>query len=339
MKSVRISIVIPVYNAEGHLDKCLSSIVRQDMLSYEVILVDDGSTDSSPLICERYSATDPRFKTITKPNGGVSSARNAGLNVADGEYVMFVDADDALTPGALSALDAATAGFPDFVLGGFNVYEEDMFFGESVPVRSAGVMDSFLADTMVRNGALYRGPWGKLYRNSVIRRNRLQFNECLCYAEDKLFIYDFLNHASSATAVNVPVYEYFRRAGTLSGGKTTERRAAQLLAVVPLLSESLLRLVGKCPENKTLRQVYHYDLICCDLMRVLRYFMKRSTPLLTDENIAVAYEIMSRDVLMRVFERKVPGQMFNVLLFKAGSVPFSKFVFKVSSSILSLFHA
>ena len=148
MKSVRISIVIPVYNAEGHLDKCLSSIVGQDMLSYEVILVDDGSTDSSPLICERYSATDPRFKTITKPNGGVSSARNAGLNVADGEYVMFVDADDALTPGALSTLDAATAGFPDFVLGGFNVYEEDMFFGESVPVRSAGMMDSFLADTM-----------------------------------------------------------------------------------------------------------------------------------------------------------------------------------------------
>lgn len=339
MKSVRISIVIPVYNAEEHLDKCLSSIIRQDMLSYEVILVDDGSTDSSPLICERYSATDPRFKTITKSNGGVSSARNTGLNVADGEYVMFVDADDALTPGALSALDAAAAGLPDFVLGGFNVYDEGIFFGESVPVRSSGDIDSFFADTMIRNGALYRGPWGKLYRNSVIRKNRLQFNESLCYAEDKLFIYDFLNHASSAASASVPVYEYFRHAGTLSGGRTTERRAAQLLAVLPLLSESLLRLVDRYPENKVLRQVYHYDLVCCDLMRVLRYFMKRRTPLLTDGNIIMTYEIMSRDALLRVFEGRVPGQVFNVLLFKTGSVSFSKFVFKVSSSILSLFHA
>ena len=77
MDKCRISIIIPVYNAEEYLDRCLESIFEQSYTSYEVILVDDGSSDSSPLICDRYSATDPRFRTLHKKNGGVSSARNA----------------------------------------------------------------------------------------------------------------------------------------------------------------------------------------------------------------------------------------------------------------------
>ena len=96
-----ISVIIPVYNAEEYLDACLASIQDQSMPSFEAIMVDDGSTDSSALICDRYSATDPRFKNIRKPNGGVSSARNAGLEIAQGEYVMFVDSDDALLPSAV----------------------------------------------------------------------------------------------------------------------------------------------------------------------------------------------------------------------------------------------
>lgn len=343
MKSVRISIVIPVYNSEEHLDKCLSSIVMQDMHSYEVILVDDGSTDASPLICERYSSTDPRFKLISKSNGGVSSARNAGLNVADGEYVMFVDSDDALAPRALSALDAAAAGLPDLVVGGFNVYNENIYFATTRPSASAYYssdrMDSFFGNTILKMGELYRGPWAKLYRNSVIRRNSIRFNEDLCYAEDKLFIYEFLCHVNSAAAVNLPVYEYFRRAGTLSGGKTTERRASQLLAVAPLLSAALMRLEDKYPDNKALQRVYHYDLVCCDLMRVLRYFMKFRTPLLSEENILAAYQVMSYDGLLRLTERRVPGQIFNTLLYRVGSVRLAMTVFKVSSFILSPFHA
>ena len=94
MDKNRLSIIIPVYNAEEYLDRCLHSIIDQGFTSYEVILVDDGSTDSSPLICDRYSATDPRFRTLHKPNGGVSSARNAGLELAKGEYIMFLDSDD-----------------------------------------------------------------------------------------------------------------------------------------------------------------------------------------------------------------------------------------------------
>ena len=343
MKSVKISIIIPVYNSEDHLDRCLSSIVKQDMSSYEVILVDDGSTDASQLICERYSATDPHFKLISKTNGGVSSARNAGLKVADGEYVMFVDSDDALAPGALSALYSAAAGFPDIVVGGFNIYDENMFFGTVKPAMNVSCsgdrMESFFNDTMMKKGDLYRGPWAKLYRNSLIGRYGLRFNETVCYAEDKLFIYEFLAHVTSAVSVSLPVYEYFRREGTLSGGKTTERRASQLLAVVPLISKALLRLEDMYPRCKALQRVYHYDLVCCDLMRVLRYFMKRRTSLLSEENLIEAYHVLSYDPLLRITERIVPGQIINTFLYKVGCVPFTITVFRVSSFFLSLFHA
>ena len=96
MDKNRLSIIIPVYNAEDYLDRCISSILAQDFDSFEVILVDDGSTDSSPLTCDRYSSTDARFRTIHKPNGGVSSARNAGIDLAKGEYLMFVDSETSL---------------------------------------------------------------------------------------------------------------------------------------------------------------------------------------------------------------------------------------------------
>ena len=210
MDKVKISIVIPVYNAEKYLDVCLSSILEQDMHSYEVILVDDGSTDSSPMICDRYSGTDARFRTIHKVNGGVSSARNAGISLSQGEYVMFVDADDALSPDALSLLSALTVEKPDIVIGGFNIYQGEIPYRTVIPYDSefypsAGLSEFFDA-TMHRLGELFRGPWAKLYRSSVIKKHSLRFNENLSYAEDKLFVYQFLNKISSAAAVDAPVY-------------------------------------------------------------------------------------------------------------------------------------
>ena len=120
MDKCRLSIIVPVYNAEEYLDRCLVSIIEQGFSSYEVILVDDGSTDSSSLICDRYSEGDARFRTIHKKNGGVSSARNAGLDLAKGEYVMFVDSDDALLPDSLEAMFENVTN-EDLAVGGYTV--------------------------------------------------------------------------------------------------------------------------------------------------------------------------------------------------------------------------
>lgn len=342
MDKVKISIVIPVYNAEKYLDVCLSSILDQDMHSYEVILVDDGSTDSSPMICDRYSGTDARFRTIHKVNGGVSSARNAGISLSQGEYVMFVDADDALSHDALSLLSALTVEKPDIVIGGFNIYQGEIPYRTVIPYDSefypsAGLSEFFDA-TMHRLGELFRGPWAKLYRSSVIKKHSLRFNENLSYAEDKLFVYQFMNKISSAAAVDAPVYEYFRRPGTLSGGKTTARRLDQLLDVVPLYAEAFVALISKYPSCKSLRKVFHNDIVCCDIMRILRTFLKIRTSRLTDSVLSGLYSLIDQDSRIRVFERRVPGQILNTLLYKSGSVTFALFIYKSVSFILSPFY-
>lgn len=342
MDKVKISIIIPVYNSELFLDACVASILRQGMTSYEVILVDDGSTDSSPLICDRLSSSDSRFRTIHKENGGVSSARNAGIALAQGEYVTFVDSDDLLAPDALKSMAEMTAGAPDIVVCGFNLYQDEIPFGAVCPLHSSffpmsGATDFFDA-TALECGELYRGPWAKLYRLSVIRKHSLHFNESLSYAEDKLFVYEFLSHTESAACVNVPVYEYFRRPGTLSGGRTTLRRLAQLLDVVPLCADAFLTLVERFPDTYSLRRIYHNDIVCCDIMRVLRTFLKCRTDLLSESSLERIYSLLAKDDLLRLFERRVPGQMLNALLYKIGNLKLSMCAYRFISFIASPFY-
>lgn len=298
MNTVDISIIIPVYNVAGYLERCLQSILCQDFVSYEVILVDDGSTDESVAICDDYAEKDARFKAFHKKNGGVSSARNAGIELAKGRYVVFVDSDDALTEGALqSMMSAAGTSDVDFVTGGFNIYDDESLSMTMAPSGTAvySDMNLFLEENLMDEGQFFRGPWAKMYRRNILVDNGLRFDESLSYAEDKLFVYSFLNYADSAAAIGSPVYDYFRRNGTLSGGKTTERRAAQLLDVVPLISKAMVALMHKYPGCKALRKVYRKDLVKCDAMRVLRYFVKHRTSLCTLQALKSMYKVIFHD--------------------------------------------
>ena len=102
-----VTVIIPIYKVERYLDACVESVVRQSYADLEILLVDDGSPDRCPALCDAWAEKDPRIKVIHRENGGLSAARNAGLTAADSEYLVFLDADDALRPGALqAALDA-----------------------------------------------------------------------------------------------------------------------------------------------------------------------------------------------------------------------------------------
>ena len=120
MSDCSISIIVPVYNAQEWLEHCLDSIASQDFESWQAILVDDGSMDGSREICDRYASSDNRFIVVHKENAGVSAARNDALDMAAGEFIMFVDSDDVLLPGALRLLHEAASDC-DFVLGGHSV--------------------------------------------------------------------------------------------------------------------------------------------------------------------------------------------------------------------------
>lgn len=339
-----ISIIIPVYNSAGSLERCVDSILKQEFSLFQVILVDDGSTDSSPQICDRYCLQDKRIICIHKENGGVSSARNCGLSKAEGEYVMFVDSDDILKAGALSALCRIVAdSSPDFILGGYDIYTNDSYDRTCVPDNAEeygpGDMHSFFEMTLGETGELFRSPWAKLYRREVMVSNNLEFNESLSYAEDKLFVYGFLAFAGSAAVVNVPVYGYYRHSGTLSWGKTDVTRASRLLDMIPYYSEVLSSLIEKYPETESLGRVFHNDLFCGDIMRVFRVFMKFRTSLLSHENVEGMYSVMNKDRMMTLMERRVPGQVlvsfFHITRLTSLSVGF----YRVSAFILSLFRS
>jgi glycosyltransferase involved in cell wall biosynthesis len=131
----KVSIIVPVYNAEKYLQECVESVLGQTLSDIELILVDDGSTDSSPTLCDQYAAQDRRVKVIHKPNGRAASARNAGLRVASGEYVAFVDADDWISPDMYEKMLQTNA---DVTLCDYVRFQGEKLFPFTQPNIAAG---------------------------------------------------------------------------------------------------------------------------------------------------------------------------------------------------------
>ncbi len=334
MDKVRLSIIIPVYNAEEYLDRCLESVFEQSFPSYEVILVDDGSSDSSPLICERYSSTDPRFKTVHKKNGGVSSARNAGLNLAKGEYVMFVDSDDALLPDALDRMMEGVVD-EDVVVGGYTAFIGGVPGKEVLPRKTDSYrgegMNFFFEDNIRKNCEMLDAPWSKMYRRKTI--GSLRFNEELSYAEDKLFVFSFLAKCHSAHTCDVPVYAYHIRPGSLGSDIASDRHLMQLRRFLSLYADVLKALGGRFPASEKLNSLYHRDLVCRYLCRIMNIFMKRRTGLLSEEFVRWVYEMMEADPMLGVFSVRA-GQIFNMILYKIGRPGLTVNVYRITSRIL-----
>ena len=337
MDKNRLSIIVPVYNAEEYLDRCLISILEQDFVSYEVILVDDGSTDSSPMICDRYSATDPRFRTIHKENGGVSSARNAGLDLAKGEYVMFVDSDDALLPDALDALFEGLAG-EDIAVGGYTVYLEGTPGREVFPRRNCSYrgedMNAFYIDNIRKNCEMLDAPWSKVFRRKAI--GDMRFCEDLSYAEDKLFVFTFLTKCSSAHTCAFPLYAYHVRAGSLGSDVRSDRHLIQLRRFLPSYAQVLSDLAVRYPSNKKINSLYHKDVVGRYLCRIMNIFLCRRTQLLDADYIGWVYSMMDADKELGLFSVRA-GQILNILLYKLGNRKFSVRVYRACASVASLF--
>ncbi len=335
MNKTRLSIIIPVYNAEEYLDRCLESIFEQSFPSYEVILVDDGSTDSSPLICDRYSATDSRFRTIHKKNGGVSSARNAGLNLAQGEYLMFVDSDDALLPDALDRMMEGVVD-EDVVIGGYTTFIGGVPSREVLPKKNRSYkgeeMNSFFEDNIRKNCEMLDAPWSKMFRRKTV--GNLRFNEQLCYAEDKLFVFSFFAICKSAHTCDVPVYAYHIRPGSLGSDIKSDRHLIQLRRFLPLYAETLSALTARFPASVKLNSLYHKDLVGRYSCRILNIFMKRRTSLLDENYLGWLYELMSADNQLGVFSVR-PGQIFNLLLYKSGNLKLSINIYRITSRIIN----
>lgn len=221
---MRLSVIIPVYNAENYLQSTVESVLKQNCGSFEVILVDDGSVDSSPQICDSLAAEDKRINVVHKKNGGVSSARNAGIEAAKGKYLTFVDADDKVAQCMFSDLlaeceskkaDKAFCGFAEVHRDGSST---DII--AELPSRQLLNRD-FIVNTMLCTGcstdSYMNSVCGSLYKAEIIRNHNLRFAD-RPMGEDWLFNMQFCDVCQSAVYIAEPYYLYLR-----NGASATSR--------------------------------------------------------------------------------------------------------------------
>ena len=211
-----VSIIVPIYKVEPYLDRCVRSIVDQTYENLEIILVDDGSPDNCPAICDTWAEKDSRVKVIHKENGGLSDARNAGLAVATGEYVSFIDSDDYIAPDFIAKLYEA------IVKTGAEVAEcaTDYVDGNGTVLRlrnAADVAEMGKIEALrrlVQENGVYQTVWNKLYRREVIAGIPFAVGKL---NEDEFWTWQVLDRVEKLAIVPEALYHYLQRGGSIIG--------------------------------------------------------------------------------------------------------------------------
>ena len=204
----KISIIVPVYNTENKLPRCIDSILAQSFTYFELLLIDDGSKDESGNVCDEYAQRDKRIRVVHTKNGGVSSARNIGLNAATGEWITFCDSDDELLPKALETFLSYSSDCVDLVKTGYEIVDEK----EKVLDTLSCTNTSFISnrEDMLRQCELSKY-FGFLW-NSFIKRDiigNLRFDKSISWCEDHIFIYSVMNRVNNMAIVSQCTYRYY----------------------------------------------------------------------------------------------------------------------------------
>lgn len=211
-----ISIIVPIYKVEEYLERCIQSILKQTYNEYELILVDDGSPDNCGEICDRYAEIDNRIKVIHKPNGGLSDARNVGLEMAGGEYVVFVDSDDWLAPQYLEhLLDVAKKTGSDIVECDIikTSNENEIAVCESEYGSKCYKTEEALR-LLVEDSVFHQYVWNKIYTREVI--GNISFEKGRTN-EDEFWTYQIFGRARKVARIDVPLYFYYQRESSIMG--------------------------------------------------------------------------------------------------------------------------
>lgn len=195
-----VSVIIPVYKVEKYLDRCLESIVNQTYRNLEIILVDDGSPDNCPAMCDEWARKDKRIKVVHKKNGGVSSARNAGIDAATGEYLTFVDSDDTVNLNFSNFINYALESGCDICYSDFleRRYFREHYIGLELSDKNIR--------TLLKNNYTV-SCWGKLYRLEFLRSNKIYFLP-ITNGEDMVFSFELLLHARNLSVYCDNIYNY-----------------------------------------------------------------------------------------------------------------------------------
>lgn len=237
-----ISVIVPVYKVENVLHYCIDSILNQTYKDFELILVDDGSPDNSGKICDEYAQKDNLIKVIHKENGGVSSARNCGIDAAKGKYICFVDSDDTLQSTYLSELLSQMRNDIHFALCCYNKVYADKRIEKNLIENQSEYFSFNKNDIMTINKfVIMSQPWNKIFDRSIIEEYNIRMDENLSLGEDMLFVYQYLSHIidEQFAVVNKPLYDYT----IANDGSLLTKYRENLFDEVNLLNNKMYKIV------------------------------------------------------------------------------------------------
>lgn len=238
------SVIIPCYRAAKTLPRAVASVLAGAPDVLEVLLIDDGSPDETPAVCDALAAQDPRVRALHRPNGGAAAARNTGLDAAAGEWVLFVDADDELLPGLWGALPSALAAAPGMILFGLTRQSgpNPCPLGPGVFPCLADV-GAALEPLLFESGYL-AAPYPKLFNAAALRQAGVRFNEALAVNEDVLFNLDFLFFSQMTPAIYCLPGVYYKQ-NDQAAGSLSRRLRGDLLDAEAVTRPALDRLLRK----------------------------------------------------------------------------------------------
>ena len=257
-----VSIIVPIYNAEQYLRRCVDSILNQEYTDYELLLVNDGSTDASGDICEEYGDQDPRVIVIQKENTGVSDSRNRALDRARGKYLQFLDSDDWITPDATRLFVRAAEEYGcDMVISDFyRVVGERLSPKGYIEEEGVLTREEFAAHMMENPADFYYGVlWNKLYRRDIVEEHKLRMDTDISWCEDFMFNLEYIRYAKVFYALHAPIYYYVKRKGSLaSQGINISKTVKMKLNVFEYYNNFYKHVLEEEDYEKNRLQVYRF---------------------------------------------------------------------------------
>lgn len=211
-KIPKLSVIVPIYNVEKYIERCINSILNQTFKDFELILINDGSTDKSGEICEKYRHLDKRIIVINKKNNGVSSARNSGMELAKGEYIQFIDSDDWIEDNLFDIIIKKLENDnSDILFFGFKYDDENgNLIKEKKYCNRTITKELNLYAIKLYQKDLFGYTWCKIFKTSIIKENNIKFNAKLSFCEDEEFTCKYYKYVNKVSIINISYYHYIK---------------------------------------------------------------------------------------------------------------------------------
>lgn len=318
-----VSIIVPVYNAQSCLARCVDSILGQEYQDFELLLADDGSSDCSGSICDDYAASDSRVHVIHKENTGVSDTRNTALDRARGTYLQFLDSDDWITPDATKLLvRSAKDNCCDMVIADFyRVIGERVSHKGDIDSSSVLTREEFAGHMMKNPADFYYGViWNKLYRRDIVEKYHLRMNTELSWCEDFLFNLEYILHAETFYALKAPVYYYVKTKGSLvSQSATLVNSVRTKLMVFEYYNRFYKHVLDEKEYEKNRFQVYRFLIEAAKDGAVLPSILPGSTKLGNERSSICPEAVTGEGIPAELYRsRKLLDRYLDIAALKFG---------------------